>query len=85
MATIKAVKYEEIKILKNRSIEIYPIKFKLARVIKGLTLEELECLTGVTRKTISKIEKGNCTRITSKTYHKLILALGQNEDFYTNI
>ena len=68
----------------REEFEIYPIKLKMARIIKGLTLEELEKMSGITRKTISKIEKGNCSRISKETYRKLASALEQNDDFFTS-
>ena len=46
---------------------------------KGITLEELESISKVTRKQISAIEKGNLN-YTIKTYNKLLYYLdGQKE------
>jgi len=70
-----------IRISKEK-FRVYPLKFKVARVIKGFTLDRLAQEAGITRKTISKIENGKCFYISSRTYNKLVSSLGQDEDFF---
>ena len=48
---------------------------KLARVRKNLSLEQLSEKTGISRITLSKYEKGNCSSMTIKTLKKLMNVL----------
>lgn len=65
-----------------REFEIYPVKLRMARAIRGWSICELSQISGVARKTIEKIEKGNCVSINKSTFDKLILALGMDKEFY---
>lgn len=49
---------------------------KLERVKRNLTQKELQELSGVSRVTIRKIEKGLIENVTLSTYKKLAQALG---------
>lgn len=48
---------------------------KIARVKKNLSLEQLSEKSGVSRITLSKYEKGDCSSMTLKTLRKLINVL----------
>ena len=48
---------------------------KIARVKKNLSLEQLSEMTGVSRVTLSKYEKGDCRSMTLKTLKKLVNVL----------
>lgn len=48
---------------------------KVARVKKNLSLEQLSEMTGVSRVTLSKYEKGDCSSMTLKTLKKLVNVL----------
>lgn len=48
---------------------------KVERVKKNLTQKDLQELTGISRPTISKIEKGNTDVVTLGVYKKLAQAL----------
>ena len=68
--------------ISQKGFEVYPLNFKVARVILGLSLDKLAQKAGLTRKTISKIENGGCMHISNDTYKKLVSSLGQDEEFY---
>lgn len=51
------------------------MSLKLERVKRNLTQKQLQELSGVSRPTIRKIEKGTAEKVTLATYKKLAKAL----------
>lgn len=61
-------------------------KIKIARAERGWTLTKLSKESGVTRKTISEIEKGSKTNVRFSTINKIVKALGKEvEQFCSQI
>jgi transcriptional regulator with XRE-family HTH domain len=57
-------------------------KVKVARAEKGWTLTKLAAESGVTRKTIGEIEKGNKKRIRKSTIKQIAITLGKPIDYF---
>lgn len=64
-------------------LHINPINFKIARLLKNYSMEELSKKSGISRRTISKIERGECHKIQMDTFKKLSDVLDQKSEFFT--
>ncbi|KSU78473.1 hypothetical protein AS030_21850 [Fictibacillus enclensis] len=63
------------EMIKEQYLKIDGIKVKISRAEKGWTITKLSNESGVTRKTIGEIEKGNKKRIRYSTINQIAITL----------
>lgn len=68
--------------VKKNKFKLDPCRFRVARALKGWTLLKLEEISGVRRKTIAMIEKGQTKNVRMSTFKKLMDALEQDITFF---
>jgi transcriptional regulator with XRE-family HTH domain len=66
----------------EHSLTINGKKVQLARIERGWTISKLSNESGVTRKTISEIERGNKKKIRFSTIHQLAVTLEKEVDLF---
>ncbi|MFJ9386991.1 helix-turn-helix transcriptional regulator [Peribacillus sp. NPDC101481] len=75
MECFKLIKLEHYLKIDGRKIQV-------ARAEKGWTITKLSDESGVTRKTIGAIEKGNKKKIRFSTIHQIALTLGKKVEYF---
>ncbi|MCM3006742.1 helix-turn-helix domain-containing protein [Priestia koreensis] len=71
-----------VQIIQEQYFKIDEKKIKIARAEKGWTITKLSKESGVTRKTISEIEKGNKTSVRFSTINRIAKALGKELEHF---
>lgn len=71
-----------VPINRDQYLEIDEKKVKVARAEKGWTITKLSKESGITRKTISEIEKGSKRNIRFSTINQIVRALGKELEYF---
>ncbi|AEN91940.1 hypothetical protein BMWSH_5062 [Priestia megaterium WSH-002] len=71
-----------IPINRDQYFKIDEKKVKVARAEKGWTITKLSKESGITRKTISEIEKGSKKNIRFSTINQIAKALGKDLEYF---
>ncbi|MEY8192977.1 helix-turn-helix domain-containing protein [Peribacillus simplex] len=73
-----------IQVKHEQYLNIDGEKVKIARVEKDWTITKLAEISGVTRKTIGEIEKGNKKRIRPSTIQQIAITLDKQVEYFCN-
>ncbi|WP_062349878.1 helix-turn-helix domain-containing protein [Bacillus kwashiorkori] len=71
-----------VEITQRKNLKIDGTKIRLARVEKDWTISKLANESGVTRKTIGEIERGNKKRVRLSTIQQLAISLEKDIDYF---
>ncbi|WP_158591794.1 helix-turn-helix domain-containing protein [Oceanobacillus halophilus] len=71
-----------VEITQKRYFKIDGAKIRIARVRKNWTISKLAAESGVTRKTIGEIERGNKKRVRHSTIQQIAQTLEKDINFF---